>query len=103
MKSNGLGFFLTIVSVASAIAILACTTALNTGSKPKTNYPKETVIDVNSGACDYSIFYSSQDAKVAREGTMISSYGDEMKFEYEGQEYVIKVKDVDKFIELDKN
>lgn len=100
---NWLGYFCAIVSIASAIAILVCTTALNTEPKPKTNYPKETVVDVNSGACDYSIFYSSEDAKIAREGTMISAYGDEMKFEYEGQEYVIKVKDVDKFIEFDKN
>lgn len=33
---------------------------------------------------------------------MISVHDGEMKFEYEGQEYVIKVKDVDKFIEFDK-
>lgn len=71
-------------------------------SKQPTPYKPKTNIDIESGACDYSIFYSSEDAKIAREGTMISAYDEEMKFEYEGQEYVIKVKDVDKFIEFDK-
>lgn len=71
-------------------------------SKQSTPCKSKTDINIASGACDYSIFYSSEDAKIAREGTMISAYDEEMKFEYEGQEYVIKVKDVDKFIEFDK-
>lgn len=71
-------------------------------SKQPTPCKSKTDINIASGACDYSIFYSSEDAKIAREGTMISAYDEEMKFEYEGQEYVIKVKDVDKFIEFDK-
>lgn len=71
-------------------------------SKQSTPCKSKTDINIASGACDYSIFYSSEDAKIAREGTMISAYNEEMKFEYEGQEYVIKGKDVDKFIEFDK-
>ena len=74
----------------------SCDSKQPTPCKPKTD------INIDSGACDYSIFYSSEDAKIAREGTLISAYNEEMKFEYEGQEYIIKVKDVDKFIEFDK-
>ena len=74
----------------------SCDSKQPTPCKPKTD------INIDSGACDYSIFYSPEDAKIAREGLAVSAYGDEMRFEYEGQEYVIKVKDVDKFIEFDK-
>lgn len=88
--------------IAFALIIYALLLEHSCDSKQPTSYKPKTNIDIESDACDYSIFYSPEDVKIARKGIMTSAYGDEMKFEYEGQEYVIKVKDVDKFIEFDK-
>lgn len=88
--------------IAFALIIYALLLEHSCDSKQPTPCKPKTDINIDSGACDYSIFYSPEDAKIAREGTMISAYGEEIKFEYEGQEYVIKVKDVDKFFDKKK-